>query len=78
LTTRLWGRLAVAALGLLGIVPGETQPVVLIMPPPAAAGTYRVGATLVQDGVAWFHDRGMPIAIGRQTVTLDGGIRIGE
>jgi hypothetical protein len=60
------------------IAPGGAQPVDLVVPPPAASGTYRIGVTLVQDGVAWFHDRGLAVAISRQTVTLDGAVRIGE
>jgi hypothetical protein len=60
------------------ITPDMPQPIDLVVPLPAAAGTYRIGVTLVQEAVTWFHDRGMPIAISRQTVTMDGGIKIGE
>ncbi len=60
------------------IVPGETRRVDMPIPGPNAAGTYRVAVSLVQDGVAWFHDRGMSAAVSRQTVTLDGAIEIGE
>jgi len=63
---------------IVDIAPGEAQPVDLVVPPPAASGTYRIGVTLVQDGVAWFHDCGLAVAISRQTVTLDGAVRIGE
>lgn len=40
---------------------GQTivQPLDLALPPP---GRYRVEVTLVQDGVAWFHDLGMVVA----------------
>jgi hypothetical protein len=60
------------------ILPGETRMIDFIMAPPTATGTYHVAVSVVQDGVAWFHDRGMPIAIGSQTVTADGSIHIGE
>jgi len=42
--------------------PGEAQPAIWSCRA-AASGTYRIGVTLVQDGVAWFHDRGLAIAI---------------
>jgi len=60
------------------ITPEAPQPIDLIVPLPGAPGTYRIGVTLVQEAVTWFHDRGMPIAISRQTVTMDGGIKVGE
>jgi hypothetical protein len=63
---------------LVDIVPGEAQPVDLILPPPALPGTYRIGVTLVQDGVAWFHDRGLAVAVSRETVIVDGAVRIGS
>jgi hypothetical protein len=60
------------------IVAGEAQPVDLILPSPALPGTYRIGVTLVQDGVAWFHDRGLAVAVSRETVIVDGAVRIGS
>ena len=60
------------------ISPGETRRVDLIMPQPTIPGTYRIAASLVQDGVAWFHDRGMPIAVSSQTVTLDRSVQISQ
>ncbi len=60
------------------VTPGAAQPVDLIMSPPESPGRYRIAVSLVQDGVAWFHDRGMPIALSRLTVTLDGAMKIGD
>jgi hypothetical protein len=71
---------------------GETRRFDFMMTLPPQAGVYRLAASLVQEYLVWFHDRGMPIAISRQTVIrdgsfkrsldgsvkLDGSIRIGE
>ena len=41
--------------------PGSTIKESFIVQPPAAPGTYMLEATLVQEGVRWFHDLGMAI-----------------
>jgi hypothetical protein len=38
--------------------------------PPTIPGTYRVAVSMVQDGVAWFHDYGMNIPISQQTIRV--------
>jgi len=53
------------------IPPGSSQSVSIRMPPPTEPGTYRVAVSMVQDGVAWFHDRGLHIPISARTVTVD-------
>lgn len=58
------------------VPPGGTQSVQLSLAPPAAPGTYRVALSMVQEGVAWFHNRGMLIPISTQTVTVDSTGRV--
>jgi hypothetical protein len=53
------------------ILPGTSQQVTIPIAPPAEPGTYRVAVSMVQDGVAWFHDHGLHIPISAQTVTVD-------
>lgn len=61
------------------IAPGQVQPVDLVMPVPTETGIpFHVAVSLVQDGVAWFQDRGMPVAVSKQTVTLAGEVRLEE
>jgi hypothetical protein len=61
------------------IAPGRVQPVDLVMPAPTTPGIpFHVAVSLVQDGVAWFQDRGMPVAVSHQTVTLAGVVRVDE
>ncbi|WP_189048592.1 hypothetical protein [Aliidongia dinghuensis] len=40
------------------------------MAPPQKGGPNVVAVSLVQDGVGWFHDRGMPIATSAQQITM--------
>ncbi len=51
--------------------PGTSQQVAIHIAPPAEPGTYRVEISMVQDGVAWFHDHGMQVPISSQTVEVD-------
>jgi hypothetical protein len=53
------------------VPPGTLRPVVIRIAPPAKPGTYRVAVSMVQDGVAWFHDHGLQIPISAQTVEVD-------
>jgi hypothetical protein len=53
------------------IPPGSSQSVTIPIAPPAEPGTYRVAVSMVQDGVAWFHDHGLHIPISAQTVAMD-------
>jgi hypothetical protein len=53
------------------IPPGSSQSVTIPSASPAEPGTYRVAVSMVQDGVAWFHDHGLHIPISAQTVAMD-------
>jgi hypothetical protein len=57
---------------------GTSRPALISMTPPRQPGTYRVAVSLVQDGVAWFHNLGMPIPISTQTVLVadDGTVHV--
>lgn len=52
----------------------------LLVDAPAQAGRYVLEVSLVQESVAWFHDRGMPIAraAGFVEVARDGSVAIGR
>jgi hypothetical protein len=53
------------------VPPGSSRSMVFFMPAPPTPGTYRVSISMVQDGVAWFHNHGMHIPISAQTVRVD-------
>jgi hypothetical protein len=38
---------------------------------PHKAGQYKLQVSIVQEGVAWFHDKGMSIATSEQVVNVD-------
>ncbi|HQV72691.1 MAG: hypothetical protein WAR01_01390 [Dokdonella sp.] len=48
----------------------------LLIDAPIAPGRYRLEMTLLQENVAWFHERGMPIARSAQVVTVGSDSRI--
>jgi hypothetical protein len=52
------------------IPPGTSQQVVIVVAPPADPASYRVEISLVQDGVAFFHDHGLHIPISAQSVDV--------
>jgi hypothetical protein len=54
------------------IPPGSSRLIEYRVDPPLMPGTYRVAISMVQDGVAWFHDRGMHIPISSQTIQVLG------
>jgi hypothetical protein len=58
------------------IEPGQSAQIEVQLPPLPKAGTYRVAVSMVQDGVAWFHDHGMPIAVSKQRIAVEYSIRI--
>ncbi|WP_199100145.1 hypothetical protein [Dyella sp. ASV21] len=37
---------------------------------PTQPGRYQIVFSLVQDGVSWFHDKGMPLAVGAQIIEV--------
>ena len=49
----------------------------LLVDAPIVPGRYRLEMTLLQEDVAWFHERGMPIARSAQVVSVgsDGHIQ---
>jgi hypothetical protein len=49
---------------------GSARPIVFSIAPPSTPGTYRLAISMVQDGVAWFHNLGMQIPISVQTVDV--------
>jgi hypothetical protein len=60
------------------VPPGGRIELEIPLRPPPVGGPYVVAVTMLQEGVAWFQDHGMPIAISAQKLTVDGGIRIGD
>jgi hypothetical protein len=54
------------------IPPGASRPIEYRLYPPPVPGIYRIAISMVQDGVAWFHDRGMHIPISSQTIQVLG------
>lgn len=43
---------------------------------PMAPGRYRLEVSMVQEGVAWFHDRGMAVAHGSREIDVGSGGRL--
>lgn len=53
-------------------VPAHTSvPVSIAVDIPVKAGRYKLQVNIVQEGVVWFHDAGMPVATSDQVVTVD-------
>lgn len=48
----------------------------LLIDVPTVSGRYRLEVSLVQEGVAWFHDHGMPIASSAQRIDIDPAGRL--
>lgn len=62
-----------------GDVPaGAVRRVDMSLPLPPQGGPYVIGVTLVQDGVAWFHNEGMAVAVSDRTISLDPGLQLGD
>jgi hypothetical protein len=49
---------------------GSSRSITFSIAPPPVPGTYRLAISMVQDGVAWFHNLGMRIPISVQTVDV--------
>jgi hypothetical protein len=49
---------------------GSSRPILFSIAAPSIPGTYRLAISMVQDGVAWFHNLGMQIPISVQTVDV--------
>ncbi len=62
------------------VPPGTTHSIVFSVAIPTRPGTYRVALSMVQDGVAWFHDRGMHIPISTQMIEVaaDHTVRVSD
>ena len=62
------------------VPPGSSRPIVFSITPPQTPGSYRFAISMVQDGVAWFHNFGMQIPLSRQTVhvTADRTLRVSD
>jgi hypothetical protein len=57
--------------GIFADVPaGGSLKVDIPLPLPAVGGPYVVAVSMVQDGVAWFHDHGMSVAVSKQKLTM--------
>lgn len=57
------------------IAPHGRESLRLLIDAPTIPGRYRLELSMVQENVAWFHDRGMPIARSAQVIEVgDGGI----
>ncbi len=54
------------------ILPGGRFVETIILVPPTEKGQYSVEVSAVQEGVAWFHDRGMVPARSEQTINVKG------
>jgi len=42
----------------------------VIVQPPRTPGRYKIMFSLVQDGVSWFHDKGMSVAVGETAIEV--------
>lgn len=58
--------------------PGATQSVEMSLQPPSTPGTYRVALSMVQEGVAWFHNGGMPIPVSTETIAVDASGHVSD
>jgi hypothetical protein len=54
------------------IPPGTSQQIAIHIAAPKEPGSYRVAVSMVQDGVAWFHDHGLHIPVSAETIIVNG------
>jgi hypothetical protein len=52
------------------VPPDAARTIVVPIATPANPGSYRVAVSMVQDGVAWFHDHGMQVPISTQIIDV--------
>lgn len=56
------------------ILPAASTIQVIGITPPPTEGLYRLELTAVQEGVTWFHDQGMQIALSDQLILMDANL----
>jgi hypothetical protein len=67
--------------GLVSDVPARgSESAEVTLAAPVLPGRYKLQASVVQDGVVWFHDTGMEVATSNQTIEVktDGSLRIAQ